>query len=209
MNQTIAQLHSVKPADVGLNTFGRPTGFMARQISLWNAQYRAAVTDDIPAMDALAEWLTRNVPADSPDGAVFHGDLRLDNMIFHPTEPKVVALLDWELATVGDPIADFAYHLMTWRIPPDLFRGLNGVDFAALGIPTEAQYVASYCRRMGRENLPHQTFYLALSLFRLASILQGIAKRAQDGNANAPDAVSLGARAAPLAQIGWDLAQSQ
>lgn len=205
VNETVAQLHAVRPADVGLDGFGRPAGFMARQIGLWSAQYRAALTRDIPAMDALSEWLTRNVPAEQPDGGIFHGDLRLDNMIFHPTEPRVMALLDWELATLGDPLADFAYHLMTWYIPPELFRGLQGVELAPLGIPTAEQYVAGYCHRTGRTELPHLTFYLAFSLFRLASILQGIARRAQDGNASAADAASLGARAAPLAQIGWDL----
>jgi aminoglycoside phosphotransferase (APT) family kinase protein len=208
VNATVARLHAVKPGALGLESFGRPAGFMARQIKLWNSQYRAAITRDIPAMQYLASWLSQHLPAEDAAGTIFHGDLRIDNMIFHPTEPRVVALLDWELATLGDPVADFAYHLMTWRIPPGLFRGLAGVDHAALGIPTEAQYVADYCRQTGRSELPNLKFYLAFSFFRLASILQGIARRAQDGNASAPDAVALGAKAEPLAQLGWDLAQS-
>jgi aminoglycoside phosphotransferase (APT) family kinase protein len=208
VNATVAHLHAVRPGEVGLESFGRPAGFMARQIKLWKGQYEAAITRDIPAMQHLAGWLSQHPPPEDAAGTIFHGDLRIDNMIFHPTEPRVVALLDWELATLGDPVADFAYHLMTWRIPPGLFRGLAGVDHAALGIPTEAQYVAEYCRQTGRSELPHLRFYLAFSFFRLASILQGIARRAQDGNASAPDALALGAKAEPLAQLGWTLAQS-
>jgi aminoglycoside phosphotransferase (APT) family kinase protein len=208
INATVASLHAVEPAEVGLQSFGRPAGFMDRQVRLWSAQYQAAVTRDIPAMGCLARWLSDNLPAEEPVGTIFHGDLRIDNLIFHPIEPRVVAILDWELATLGDPVADFAYHLVSWRIPPELFRGLAGVDHVALGIPTEAQYVIDYCRRRGWSELPHMTFYLAFSFFRLASILQGIARRAQDGNASAPDAVALGAKAAPLAELGWDLVRS-
>lgn len=205
MNRTVAQLHAVEPAAVGLETFGRGDAFMARQIALWTAQYRASATREIPAMDALIDWLPRNVPAGAPAHGIFHGDLRLDNLIFHPTEPRILALLDWELATLGDPIADFAYHVMIWRVPPDLFRGLKGADLGALGIPTEQEYVDAYCRRTRRDTLPNMPFYSAYSFFRLAAILQGIAKRAAEGNASAVDAVSLGARAAPLAQLGWEM----
>jgi aminoglycoside phosphotransferase (APT) family kinase protein len=205
MNQTIAQLHAVDPSAVGLDTFGRAEGFILRQITLWTAQYRASATREIPAMDALIDWLPRNVPTGTSARSIFHGDLRLDNMIFHPTEPRILALLDWELSTLGDPLADFAYHIMSWRVPPDLFRGLKGADLGALGIPTEAEYVSDYCRRVGRDNLPNMVFYCAYSFFRLAAILQGIAKRAAEGNASAADAVSLGARAAPLAQLGWEM----
>lgn len=205
MNKTVARLHAVDPMSVGLETFGRADGFMARQIALWTTQYRASATLEIPAMDALIDWLPRNLPSAQVKSTIFHGDLRLDNMIFHPTEPRIQALLDWELATLGDPIADFAYHMMIWRVPPDLFRGLKGADLPQLGIPTEKEYVADYCRRTGRDALPDVTFYTAFSFFRLAAILQGIAKRAADGNASAADAVNLGARAAPLAQIGWDM----
>jgi aminoglycoside phosphotransferase (APT) family kinase protein len=205
MNKTVAQLHAVDPAAVGLETFGRADGFMARQIGLWTSQYRASATREIPAMNALIDWLPRNIPGVAVSGSIFHGDLRLDNMIFHPTEPRILALLDWELATLGNPIADFAYHIMIWRVPPDLFRGLKGVDLSALGIPTEKEYVDDYCRRTGLDAQHDMKFYGAFSLFRLAAILQGIAKRAADGNASAADAVSLGARAAPLAEIGWDM----
>jgi aminoglycoside phosphotransferase (APT) family kinase protein len=205
MNDTVARLHTVEPAAVGLEAFGRAEGFMTRQIGFWTNQYRASATVDIPAMDALIDWLPRNVPKVPPKPRVFHGDLRLDNMIFHPTEPRILALLDWELATLGDPVADFAYHTMIWRVPPDLFRGLKGEDLGALGIPTEEEYAADYCRSSGRDTLPDMPFYSAFSFFRLAAILQGIAKRAADGNASAADAVDLGARAAPLAQIGWDI----
>jgi aminoglycoside phosphotransferase (APT) family kinase protein len=204
MSGTVAQLHSVEPRTVGLESFGRVEGFMARQVSLWTAQYRASATREIPAMDALICWLPQNIP-ESPTGSIFHGDLRLDNLIFHATEPRVLAILDWELATLGDPIADLAYHIMIWRVPPELFRGLKGVDLSRLGIPTEQQYLDDYCRVSGRDLPSDMTFYLAFSFFRLAAILQGVARRGMDGNASAADAVSLGARAEPLAQIGWDM----
>ena len=207
MNRTVAALHCIEPASVGLERFGRPEGFMARQILLWSSQYQAAATREIPEMDALSAWLSQHIPAEPGGSRIFHGDLRLDNMIFHPTEPRVLALLDWELATLGDPVADFAYHLMTWSVPADMFRGLKGADFAALGIPTAESYVAEYCRRTGRSDLPGLTFYLAFSFFRLASILQGIAKRAQSGNASATNAAEMGARAAPLAVLGWQMVQ--
>jgi aminoglycoside phosphotransferase (APT) family kinase protein len=205
MNRTVARLHSIDPAAVGLENFGRAEGFMPRQIGLWTNQYRAAVTLDIPAMNALIEWLPRNVPNSSGNGRIFHGDLRLDNMIFHPTEPRILAVLDWELATLGDPLADLAYHAMIWRVPPQLFRGLKGEDLAALNVPAEKEYIADYCRNAGRDELPDMTFYSAFAFFRLAAILQGIAKRAVGGNASSADAVDLGARAAPVAQIGWKI----
>jgi aminoglycoside phosphotransferase (APT) family kinase protein len=205
MSRTVAQLHAVEPPAVGLESFGRAEGFMARQVGLWTTQYRASATREIAAMEALIGWLPQNIPASPSRSAIFHGDLRLDNLIFHATEPRILAILDWELATLGDPIADLAYHVMIWRVPPELFRGLRGVDLSRLGIPTEQQHLADYCRVAGRDVPPDMTFYLAFSFFRLAAILQGIARRAMDGNASAADAVSLGARAEPLAQIGWDL----
>jgi aminoglycoside phosphotransferase (APT) family kinase protein len=208
MNQTVSSLHAVDPATVGLERFGRPDGFMSRQVALWTAQYRVSATHEIPAMDALIEWLPRNLPEGSHGSGIFHGDLRLDNMIFHPTEPRILAVLDWELATLGDPLADFAYHIAIWRIPPDLFRGLKGIDLADLGIPSEKEYVEAYCRRTGRNVFSTLTFYLAFSLFRLSAILQGVAKRAAGGNASSAEAASLGARAAPLAQIGWEVVTS-
>lgn len=206
MNDAVARLHSRSPADLGLADFGRSEGFVKRQVELWTRQYRASEGKTIQAMENLIEWLPRNLPAERP-GRVFHGDLRLDNMIFHPTEPRVVALLDWELSTLGDSIADFAYHTMVWRIPPELFRGFAGLEFDALGIPTEAQYLDRYCARVGLSELPNWNFYLAFSLFRLAAILQGVWRRAQEGQASSADAMTVGAKATPLAAIGWNIAQ--
>jgi len=205
MNSAVASLHRVDPDSVGLGTYGRPENFIERQVSIWTQQYRASEGEPIPAMERLIEWLPRNLPPQQP-AAIFHGDLRLDNMIFHPTEPRVIALLDWELSTLGDPVADFAYHAMVWRVGADLFRGFADLDRAALGIPEEADYVRLYCERTGRTGLPDWNFYLAFSLFRVAAILQGVWRRAQDGNASSDDAVEVGLKAAPLAAIGWDIA---
>ena len=206
MNDAVAKLHRVDPTAVGLSDYGRPEGFVARQVDIWTKQYRASEGVPIPAMENLIAWLPQNLPPQLPP-AIFHGDLRIDNMIFHATEPRVVAVLDWELSTLGDPIADFAYNCMFWRIGADLFRGFGGLDLPALGIPTEADYVKRYCARTGLSQLPHFDFYLAFSLFRMAAILQGIWRRVQDGNASAADAADIGAKAAPLAAIGWDIAR--
>jgi len=206
MNATIAALHNVDPAAVGLADYGRPGNYMARQVSRWTKQYRASETTVIKEMDALIDWLAARTP---PDGrvSIVHGDYRLDNLMLHPTEPCGIALLDWELSTLGDPIADFAYHCMAWRIPPDLFRGLAGEDLAALGIPSEQDYVAAYCRRTGRETIPDWEFFMVYGIFRIAAILQGIAKRALDGTAAASDATELGAKARPLAELAWEIAR--
>jgi aminoglycoside phosphotransferase (APT) family kinase protein len=205
MNATIAALHAIDPAAIGLADFGRPGSYMARQVARWTKQYRASETAPIPEMDRLIDWLAANIP---PEGrtAIVHGDYRLDNLLIHPTEPRGVAVLDWELSTLGDPVADFAYHAMVWRIPPDLFRGLAGENLAALGIPTEAEYVAAYCRRTGRDAIANWEFYLAYGLFRIAAILQGVARRALEGTAAAADASELGAKARPLAQLAWSIA---
>ncbi len=207
MNATIAALHSVDAGAVGLGDFGRPGAYMARQISRWTKQYRASETVPIPAMDRLIEWLGAYTP---PEGrvSIVHGDYRMDNLMLHPTQPRAVALLDWELSTLGDPIADFAYHVMVWRIAPDLFRGLAGEDLGALGIPSEAAYVAQYCARTGRAAIADWEYYIVYGIFRIAAILQGIAKRALDGTAEAADAVELGARARPLAEQAWAIAQA-
>jgi aminoglycoside phosphotransferase (APT) family kinase protein len=207
MNRVIADLHKVDYAAVGLGEFGRPGNYMARQIARWSRQYRASETETIAAMDRLIEWLPEHLPPESPP-AIVHGDYRMDNLVFHKTEPRVIGVLDWELSTIGDPLADFAYHVLTWRVTPELFRGLAGVDFAALGIPGETEYVAAYCRRTGREAIPGWEFYLVYSLFRIAAILQGIAKRAIDGTAAAADAAEQGKLARPLAEQAWQLAQS-
>jgi len=207
MNAVIADLHRVDYAAIGLQDFGRPGNYMARQIARWSRQYRASETETIAAMDRLIDWLPLHLPPESSP-AIVHGDYRMDNLIFHPSEPRVIGVLDWELSTIGDPLADFAYHVLTWRVTPELFRGLAGVDFAALGIPDEAAYVAAYCRRTGRSAITGWEFYLVYSLFRIAAILQGIAKRAIDGTAAGTDAAEQGRLARPLAEQAWALAQS-
>ena len=207
MNRVIADLHSVNYAALGLEDFGRPGNYMGRQIARWSRQYRASETDKQPAMDALIEWLPAHLP---PEGAaaVVHGDYRMDNLVFHKTEPRVIGVLDWELSTIGDPLADFAYHAMSWRIDPVLYNGLGGVDVAALGIPDENEYVVAYCRRAGREAVADWEFYMAYSLFRFAAICQGIAKRAIDGTAASAEAVKIGSLARPFGEQAWALARS-
>ncbi len=207
MNATIAALHQVDWRAVGLEGFGRPENYLGRQIARWSKQYRASETKAIPAMDALIEWLPHHAPARDAVSIV-HGDFRMDNLLFHPTEPRVVAVLDWELSTLGDPVADFAYHAMSWRISPSLFRGLAGEDLTVLGIPTEAEYVAAYFRRVRTKPVSDWNYYIVFSLFRMAAILQGIAKRAQDGTAASPQAVDVGGRAGPLAELAWGFAQA-
>jgi aminoglycoside phosphotransferase (APT) family kinase protein len=206
MNRVIAALHGADYRAIGLEGFGKPGDYLARQIGRWSKQYQASATERMVAMDRLMEWLPEHIPA-GDETAVVHGDFRMDNLIFHPTEPRIVAILDWELSTLGHPIADFSYHCMSWRIPPAQFRGLGGLDLAALGIPSEAEYVAMYCRRTGRTSIPHWDFYLAYNMFRLAAILQGIMKRALDGTAASQQALDAGKRARPLAEMGWRLVQ--
>jgi aminoglycoside phosphotransferase (APT) family kinase protein len=207
MNTTISALHGLDYAALGLGDFGRPEGFLGRQIARWTKQYRASETRTIEAMDRLIEWLPRNLPADG-GAAIVHGDYRMDNLLFHPTEPRIVAVLDWELSTLGDPVADFAYHVMTWRIPPGLFRGLGGVDLAALGIPVEADYVAAYFRRTGQHRPDRWDAYIVYGMFRIAAILQGVFKRAQEGTATGSQALDLGSRAGAIAAQAWALARS-
>jgi aminoglycoside phosphotransferase (APT) family kinase protein len=204
MNRVVAALHGIDPVSVGLADFGRPGNFFERQIARWTRQYRASETEPIEAMDALIDWLPSNIPA-GDETAIVHGDLRLDNLIFHPTEPRIVAVLDWELSTLGHPLADFAYHSLTWRLSADEFRGMRGADLAALGIPGEQAYLDRYCQRTGREAIPRQEwdFYLAYSMFRLAAILQGILKRAMDGSASSAQAFETGRKARPIAEAGW------
>jgi aminoglycoside phosphotransferase (APT) family kinase protein len=206
MNEAVARLHRVDPVAVGLSDYGRPDNFLPRQIALWTRQYRASEGAPNDAMNRLIDWLPSHVPAEQP-ARIFHGDLRLDNMIFHPSKPEVIGLLDWELSTLGDPVADFAYNAMLWRVGPDLFRGLAGLDFASLGIPDEGQYVQRYCERVGRRSLPAWNFYLAFGLFRVVAILQGVWRRGVEGNAASEDALEVGARAAPLAVIAWTIAE--
>ena len=202
LNRVIALLHSVDYAAIGLTDYGKPGNYIERQISRWTKQYRASETERIEAMENLIEWLPKNIPQ-GDETTVVHGDYRMDNVMFHPTEPKILAVLDWELSTLGHPLADFAYHCMTWRLTPGQFRGMMGVDFKALGIPTEQEYVAAYCRRTGREHIPNWDFYMAYNMFRLAGILQGIMGRVKDGTAASAHALEQGKRARPMAEAGW------
>ena len=206
MNRVIAQLHRVDYRDAGLADFGRPGNYLARQIDRWTKQYRASASEGMVEMDRLIEWLPGAIPP-GDETSVVHGDYRLDNLVFHPTEPRILAILDWELATLGHPLADFSYHCMSWHIPPEQFRGIAGLDLASLGIPAEAEYIAAYCRRTGRARIDHWDFYLAYNMFRLAAILQGIMKRALDGTAASREAADAGKRARPMAELGWKYAQ--
>jgi aminoglycoside phosphotransferase (APT) family kinase protein len=202
MNRVIAALHSVDYPAVGLGDYGRPGSYLERQIARWTKQYRASETERIEAMENLIEWLPKNIP-DGEETTLVHGDYRLDNTIFHPTEPRMLAVLDWELSTLGHPIADFAYHCMTWRLTPAEFRGMLGLDFEALGIPDEARYVEMYCGRTGRAGIPNWDFYMAYNMFRLAGILQGIMGRVVEGTASSAHAIASGRRARPMAEAGW------
>lgn len=206
MNDVIARLHNVDYAAVGLEDFGKPGSYVARQVGRWSKQYKLSETDKIEEMDRLMEWLPENIP-DSDATTVIHGDYRLDNMIFHPTEPRVMAVLDWELSTLGDPLADFAYHVMSWRLPNKLFRGIGGEDLDALGIPHEHEYVAAYCKRTGRETIDNWDYYLSYNMFRIAAILQGIAGRVRDGTAASDHAKGQVERIKPLAQYAWAQAE--
>jgi aminoglycoside phosphotransferase (APT) family kinase protein len=202
MNAVIARLHQTDYKAIGLESYGRPGNYMARQIDRWTKQYRLSETERIEAMDNLIAWLPQNIPAED-ETAIVHGDYRLDNMIFHPTEPRVLAVIDWELSTLGNPLADFSYHMMYWRLDPAVFRGLAGTDFAATGIPSEEEYVGAYSRRTGREGIANWDVYVAYNMFRLAAILQGIMKRFLDGTASSKKAENSGRRARAVAEAGW------
>ncbi len=208
MNRVIALLHSIDFAAIGLADFGRPGNYFARQIARWSKQYKASETTPIPEMDRLIEWLPEHIPA-GEESSIVHGDYRLDNLVFDPTRPRVLAILDWELSTIGHPLADFSYHCMGYHIAPGQFRGIGGLDHVALGIPTEAQYIARYCERTGRQGIDHWDFYMAYNMFRLAGILQGIMKRVVDGTAASEKARDAGARAAPLARMAWAIVQAR
>lgn len=204
--KTLAQLHNTDVEKVGLSDFGKPGNYFARQIDRWTKQYLASVTQDIPAMDALIAWLPRTVPADEST-TIVHGDYRLDNMILHPTEPRVIAVLDWELSTLGNPLADFTYLLMNWAMPSEQRGGLAELDFKTYGIPTIEETVALYCRETGRAGIPQTDWYFAYNLFRLAAICQGIAGRVRDGTAASPQAVMMGERVPLLAAGAMSFAQ--
>ncbi len=204
INRVIATLHSVDQAAVGLGDFGKTGEYIARQVARWSKQYQASETEKIEAMDNLIAWLPNNIPP-GDETRIVHGDYRVDNVIFDPVEPRIRAVIDWELSTLGHPLADFAYHCMVWRIPPGVFRGLAGIDFAALGIPTESEYVATYCRRTGREGIAVRDweYYMAYNMFRIAAIAQGVMARALQGNASSAEAMQTGRAARPLAELAW------
>ena len=215
MNRVIAALHSVDVGAAGLADYGKPGNYFDRQIGRWSKQYLASQTQTIREMDRLLDWLPAHVPTQARDPSqvsVVHGDYRLDNLIWHPSEPRVLAVLDWELSTLGHPLADFSYHCMAWHIAPGIFRGIGGVDLAALGIPAERDYLRRYCERTGRADadavMADWNFFLAYNLFRLASITQGIAKRVLDGTAASAQARATGASTRPLAEMAWRFAQA-
>jgi aminoglycoside phosphotransferase (APT) family kinase protein len=209
LGRVIAALHRVDPAAVGLGDYGRPGNYLERQVARWTKQYRAAETETIESVERLIEWLPSRIPP-GDETAIVHGDYRFDNVIFHPDEPRILAVLDWELSTLGHPLVDFAYHCMTWRMQAaEGSRGLAGVDLASLGIPSEADYRDSYLRATGRAPVSdaHWTYYLVFNMFRLVGILQGIMARALQGNASNAQALQAGRRARPLAEQAWALAQ--
>ena len=214
MNRVIAALHNVDVQAVGLGSYGKPGNYFERQIGRWTKQYQASITEPIPAMDRLIEWLPANIPASARDEtqvSIVHGDYRLDNLMFDPVAPRAIAVLDWELSTIGHPLADFSYHCMSWHISAGQFRGIGGLDLVALGIPDEKAYVRRYCERTGRPDpeavMADWNFYLAYNMFRLAGILQGIAKRVEVGTASSAQARQSAAGARPLAERGWEIAQ--
>jgi aminoglycoside phosphotransferase (APT) family kinase protein len=207
MNATIAQLHSIDPEAAGLGDYGKPGNYFERQIGRWSKQYLSDVeAGRVPAMDRLVDWLPRNIPGGEEEARIIHGDFRCDNMIFHPAEPRVLAVLDWELSTLGHPLADFTYHLMVYRMPAGISTGLAGLDLAALNIPSEADYVAAYCRRTGRGGIADIDFYMAFNMFRLAAIVHGIKGRLVRGTASSGHAAQMAASLEPLADRAWEQA---
>ncbi|MGE0178420.1 MAG: phosphotransferase [Sphingomonas sp.] len=204
MNATQAALHMIEPETAGLEDYGKPGNYFARQIGRWSRQYGEDVdAGRVEAMDRLVAWLPQNIPADEPRPRIIHGDFRCDNMIFHPTEPRVLAVLDWELSTLGHPLADFSYHLMMYRLPHGMSSGLAGLDLTELNIPSEDEYVSAYCRRTGRDGIPDIDFYMAFNLFRLAGILHGIKGRYVRGNASSAHAAAMIEGLEPLADLAW------
>jgi aminoglycoside phosphotransferase (APT) family kinase protein len=204
MNRVVAKLHEIDYAAIGLGDYGRPGHYLERQIARWSRQYLGSQTRPIEAMERLIDWLPKHLP---PPGitSIVHGDLRIDNMIFHPSEPRIVALLDWELSTLGDPLADFGYHMLTWILRAEEFRGMAGADLATLGVPAAEDYLLRYAERRGLGPIDPVLweYQLVYNLFRLAAILQGIAKRAEDGTAASAEARETGAKARPVAELAW------
>ena len=203
MNRVLAALHRVNVDTVGLTDYGKPGNYYARQIGRWTKQYRASETEVVAEMEALIDWLPNHIPEGDETVALVHGDYRLDNMIFHPREPRVIGILDWELSTIGDPLADLAYQLMAWRFPREGgISGLEGLDRSSLGLPSDEDYIAAYCHRTGRDGIDNWPFYMAFCFFRIAAILQGIKKRAQIGTASSAEADSRAIMVGPLAALG-------
>lgn len=208
MNATIAQLHNIDPVAAGLGDYGKASAFVERQVKRWSKQYLEDTdAGRIPAMTALVDWLGKHMPPDSGDSRVVHGDYRCDNMIFAPSAPRVQAVLDWELSTLGDPAADFVYHLAMYRMPARIFTGLAGLDIRDLGIPSEEEYVAAYCRRTGRDHLPNLDYLMVFVMFRLAAILHGIKGRVVRGNASSAHAAAMVERLEPLAELALEQAK--
>ncbi|MFO1191690.1 MAG: phosphotransferase [Rhodoferax sp.] len=214
MNRVIAALHTVDYQRQGLAAYGKPGSYFERQIGRWSKQYVASATQQIDEMDRLIAWLPANMPASARDDSktsIVHGDYRLDNLMFDATTPRAIAVLDWELSTLGHPLADFSYHCMAWHIPPGSFRGIGGLDIASLGIPSEERYIALYCDRTGlttpQDLRQDWNFYLAYNMFRIAAILQGIAKRIQAGTASSAQAEQSARGVVPMARMAWEFAQ--
>ena len=206
MNRVIAQLHGVDVERARLGDYGKAGNYFERQIGRWSKQYRASETEPCEPMNRLIEWLPSHIPP-GDEVSVVHGDYRIDNLIFDPVQPRIIAILDWELSTIGHPLADFSYNCMSWHIPATAFRGIGGIDLAALGIPDEAEYIHRYCERTGRTGIADWNFYLAYNMFRIAAILQGVYKRATEGIASSDNARDSGRNARMLAELGWTYAQ--
>ena len=208
MNATIAALHRIDPVSAGLEDYGKPGNYFARQIGRWSKQYLGdAEAGRVGSMDRLVEWLPEHIPSGADEARVIHGDFRCDNMIFHPSEPRVLAVLDWELSTIGHPLADFSYHLMMYRMPSGITAGLAGLDLPALNIPSEAEYVRAYCDRTGRDGIPDLDFYIAFNMFRLAAILHGIKGRVARGTAASAHAEAAVAGLEDFADLAWQQAK--
>ena len=208
MNGTIARLHDFEPQEIGLSDYGKPTGFVERQVERWSKQYAGdEEAGPLEAMDRLVEWLHKHQPPDSGRSSVVHGDFRCDNLVFAENVPHVRAVLDWELSTLGDPASDFTYHLLMYRMPSELFGGLAGIELGPLGIPSEDEYVAAYCRRTGRDHLDNRDYLVVFNLFRLAAILHGIRGRIARGTASSAHAVETASKLEPLAELTWAEAQ--
>ena len=208
MIDTMARMHNADWKAIGLEGYGKPDNYIARQVKRWGGQFEASRTHDMPAMDALMKWLPENIPADQST-TIAHGDFRIGNLMLDPTEPKVVSILDWELATLGHPLSDLAYCCLPYHMPVNVdgAKGMVGADLKSLGLPEEQQLLDWYCQYTGRTGVPNWNFYIAFSLFRLAAIVQGVYHRALQGNASNADALEVGKRAGLLAERGWEIAQ--